>query len=141
MPYDAAMISLRRANSTDLDFLTEFTLAPSGPKREALLERSEVQIVTADHTPVGFLSFSILWGTLPFLEFIEILVSQRGRKIGATSVRAWEQEMRSRGFDLVLVSTSADSNAQHFWRKMGYVDCGALTVRGKAAEVFLKRPI
>lgn len=141
MPYDASMISLRPANLTDMDFLKYFTLAPSEAKLEAFLERGSVQIATADHTSVGFLSFSILWGTLPFLELIEILASQRGRKFGASTVGAWERDMGIRGFDLVLTSTNADGDAQHFWRKMGYVDCGALTVRGKAAEVFFQRSI
>ncbi|NKB56749.1 MAG: GNAT family N-acetyltransferase [Alphaproteobacteria bacterium] len=133
------MISIRPADLTDIDFLKGLELAPNEAKLKEILQGGNIQIAVADHTSVGFLSFSILWGTLPFLEFIEIPVSLRGRKFGARSVRAWEQEMKSRGFDLVLTSTNADGDAQHFWRKMGYVDCGALTVRGKAAEIFFQR--
>ena len=44
--------------------------------------------------------------------------------------------MRGRGFDLVITSTDANADAQHFWRKMGCVDCGVLIVRNTAAEFF-----
>ena len=36
--------------------------------------------------------------------------------------------MRSRGYDLVMTSTQSDEAAQHFWRKLGYRDCGGLTL-------------
>ena len=49
--------------------------------------------------------------------------------------------MKDAGFDLLLASTGVDSDAQHFWRKMGYIDCGSLTVRDKAAEIFFQRPV
>ncbi|MCZ6616503.1 MAG: hypothetical protein O7E57_00105, partial [Gammaproteobacteria bacterium] len=79
--------------------------------------------------------------SLPFLECIEISESARGHDHGRMAVRTWEQDMLCLGFDLVLTSTGADSDAQHFWRNMGYVDCGALTVRNKAAEVFFQHKV
>ena len=135
------MISLRPADVTDINFLQDFALAPQPVALQDALDGGKLRIALAEGSPVGFLSFSILWGTLPFLELFEIAASRRGRQFGANMARAWEDEMRRRGFDLVLVSTGADGAAQHFWRKMGYVDCGALTVRGKPAEVFLQRAL
>lgn len=38
----------------------------------------------------------------------------------------WENEMRSLGFKMVMTSTQADEQAQHFYRKLGYVDRGCL---------------
>ena len=49
--------------------------------------------------------------------------------------------MKDAGFDLFLASIGADSDAQHFWRKMGYIDCGSLNVRDKPTEIFLQRPV
>lgn len=63
------------ADLTDIDFLKGLELALNEAKLKETLEDGNIQIVVADHTSVGFLSFSILWGTLPFLEFIGILVS------------------------------------------------------------------
>lgn len=135
------MITIRTAVETDIGFLHSLEMVPRGDRLAAALEKGSIWIVRSGETSVGFLLFSVLWGSLPFLEFFEILASQRGRNFGADAVRAWEREMGSRGFDLVLTSTQADGDAQHFWRRMGYVDCGALTVRSKAAEVFFQRPI
>jgi GNAT superfamily N-acetyltransferase len=135
------MISIRAAAPGDSDFLGGFELTPNEVKLREAMEGGNIQIALADEAPVGFMCFSVLWGTLPLLEFFEIVAAQRGRRLGTSAVRAWEQAMKDRGFDLVLTSTGADAGAQHFWRKMGYVDCGALTVRGKAAEVFFQRAL
>jgi ribosomal protein S18 acetylase RimI-like enzyme len=63
---------------------------------------------------------------------------QRGKGHGSRAVRAWEEEMKERGFAVVLASTQADEGAQHFWRKLGYVDCGMLLLPDKPAELFLQ---
>ena len=34
--------------------------------------------------------------------------------------------MHTQGYDLVLTSTQSDEKAQHFYRKLGYRDCGGL---------------
>jgi ribosomal protein S18 acetylase RimI-like enzyme len=119
----------------------DFALAPNEVWLQSGLRSDSLQIAEADQSPIGFLSYSILWGTLPFLELIEVSPSSRGQNLGREMVRAWEQMMADRGFDLVLTSTNADGDAQNFWRKIGYTDCGALTVRSKAAEVFFQRRV
>jgi hypothetical protein len=55
--------------------------------------------------------------------------------------REWEQEMLARGFDCALISTQVDETAQHFWRKLGYADCGSFSVRGKPSELFMQRAL
>ena len=50
----------------------------------------------------------------------------------------WENEMRKQNYGIVLVSTQADEQAQHFYRKIGYCDCGSLIVAGQDNELFLK---
>lgn len=34
--------------------------------------------------------------------------------------------MRKQGFGMIMTSTQVDEQAQHFYRKMGYKDCGGL---------------
>ena len=100
-----------------------------------------MRILEVEGKPIGFIKFYVLWETLPFIELIIIQESERGRGHGKRAVRGWENEMANRGFDLVLISCQSDANAQHFWRKLGYRDCGALTVRNKPAEIFMQRRI
>lgn len=135
------MISLIAAETTDFNYLRQFNLAPGDAALTAGARSGCLKIVFDNDLRVGFLFYSVLWGTLPFLEFIEILPSERRKTVGGRAVRTWERQMAAQGFDLVLISTSADADSQHFWRKMGYVDCGALTVRQKPAEVFLQRAV
>ena len=70
-----------------------------------------------------------------------ILKPECGKGYGSRAVRAWEQEMTERGFDVALTSIRADERAQYFWRKLGYKDCGMLLLRDKPAELFLERKL
>lgn len=36
--------------------------------------------------------------------------------------------MKSQGYDMLLTSTQVDEEAQHFYRKLGYKDCGGLII-------------
>lgn len=47
--------------------------------------------------------------------------------------------MRRRGYEMVMISTQADEEAQHFYRKLGYVDCGAWMLDSQPAELFMKK--
>ena len=47
---------------------------------------------------------------------------------GRRLMEHWENDMRARGFGMLLTSTQVDEEAQHFYRKLGYRDCGGLVV-------------
>ena len=47
-----------------------------------------------------------------------------GRKL----MEHWEADMKSKGYGMAIVSTQVDESAQHFYRKIGYKDCGGFTV-------------
>ena len=38
----------------------------------------------------------------------------------------WEEDMRALGYRAVMTSTQVNEDAQHFYRKLGYVDTGCL---------------
>jgi len=65
--------------------------------------------------------------------------NQRGTGIGRQLVEFWEEKMRTRGFSQVLTSTLADEQAQHFYRKLGYADTGALILPGEPLEIFFRK--
>lgn len=56
-----------------------------------------------------------------------------------------EEDMKSQGFDMLLTSTQVDENAQHFYRKLGYKDCGGLIMNSsrykQPMELFLSKEI
>ena len=43
-------------------------------------------------------------------------------------VRRSEQDMKALGYGLVMTSTQSDEEGQRFYRALGYVDCGSLTL-------------
>ncbi len=140
---------LRAAQPSDFAFLRGLSPDPSDEALQRQMRGGQLRIIEveseadgpASWRPVGFLKFAVLWETLPFIEVIWLAEQQRSCGLGRQAVTAWEAEMRGQGFDLVLTSTAADATAQHFWRKLGYTDCGSLTVRRKPAEIFLQKAL
>jgi hypothetical protein len=54
---------------------------------------------------------------------------------------AWETSHRARGHTFVLTSTVSAENAQHFYRRLGYVDCGSLLLPDEPTELILRKPL
>lgn len=78
---------------------------------------------------------------MPFMNMIWMEDPYRGRGLGRHVVQHWENEMKQKGFDIVMTSTQSDEQAQHFYRKMGYVDAGALLLDNQPLEVILIKRI
>ena len=93
--------------------------------------------------PVGLMHHAILWDNLPFLNLIYIKEEYRGRGYGTAAMRLWEEDMQNRGYKMVLISTQVDEDAQHWYRKLGYVDCGGLLMNGtpfeQPMEMFMRK--
>lgn len=93
--------------------------------------------------PVGLMHHCVLWDNLPFLNLLYVLENQRGKGFGTQAMAHWEREMKDQGYKMVLLSTQADESAQHFYRKLGYVDCGSLVFQNtpfdQPAELFFRK--
>ena len=40
----------------------------------------------------------------------------------------WEKDMKAQGYGMLLTSTRVDEKAQHFYRRLGYKDCGGFII-------------
>ena len=93
--------------------------------------------------PVGLMHHAVLWDNLPFLNLIYIQEECRGKGYGTEAMRLWEEDMGNRGYKMVLISTQVDEDAQHWYRKLGYVDCGGLLMNGtpfeQPMEMFMRK--
>ena len=85
-------------------------------------------ILIADDKPVGLLRYNLFWDNTPFCTPIYIEEQHQKQGWGRLLMTHWEQDMRKQGYRMVLTSTQVDEDAQHFYRKLGYKDCGGLTV-------------
>jgi predicted GNAT family acetyltransferase len=75
------------------------------------------------------------------MNLLWVVPEQRGKGIGTTLVDAWERSQLAAGHTLVLSSTMSDERAQHLFRRLGYVDTGALFLPDEPAEIFLRKTL
>jgi ribosomal protein S18 acetylase RimI-like enzyme len=52
-----------------------------------------------------------------------------------------KRDMAAQGYRMVLTSTQSDEDAQHFYRRLGYRDCGVLVLPGEAGELMLLKEL
>lgn len=100
-------------------------------------------IICEENEPAGLMFHIILWDNLPFLNLIFVREEFRGKGIGRKAMLSWEEEMRKQGSKMVLISTQVDETAQHFYRKLGYIDCGSLLFNStpfeQPMEMFMRK--
>ena len=83
-------------------------------------------VISMNGKPIGIMRYNLFWDNIPFLTLIEFEESCQRKGFGRQAMHYWENEMRDLSYKLVLTSTQADEQAQHFYRKLGYVDKGCI---------------
>lgn len=74
----------------------------------------------------GIIIHCILWDNIPFMNFLFIKEEYRNKGFAKQAIINWENEMKNQGYKMALISTQVDEEAQHLYRKLGYIDCGGL---------------
>ena len=77
---------------------------------------------------VGVLRYNLFWDNTPFCTLLFIDEKFRGQGLGRLLMDRWESDMKSQDYGMVMTSTQVDEEAQHFYRKLGYKDCGGFVV-------------
>jgi RimJ/RimL family protein N-acetyltransferase len=138
---EAAMCEIRYVTEADREFW--FTLDTELSEGEFALKIRDKRgyIICDDNKTIGIMRYNLLYDTIPFLTLIYIAKYAQNKGFGRQAVSFWETEMHSLGHKMVMTSTQVDEKAQHFYRKLGYVDKGALfldnTPFEQAQELFL----
>lgn len=102
------------------------------------ISQHEIYILqTAQGLNIGWLRYGYFWDNTPFMNLIWIDEAYRSHGIGKQAVLFWETEMQKKGFNLVMTSTLSNEDAQHFYRKLGYLDAGCLLLPDKPLEILL----
>ena len=105
----------------------------------------ECYLIKSQDKCLGILRYNLFWDSIPFLNLIEIDGRYRGQGLGKKLMLFWESEMRKLGHQLVMTSTMAEESAQHFYRKLGYLDCGCLIKNlpplVESMEIFLMKQL
>lgn len=116
--------NIRTADESDLTAITKYvTHIPENIIREKIA-RDEILVVYEGDKFIGWLSYSLFWDIVPFMNMLEILPGHQGKGIGRRLVQFWEDRMRISGHKQVMTSTQQNEQAQHFYGKLGYVCVG-----------------
>ena len=85
-------------------------------------------VLIAGNQPVGLLRYNLFWDNTPFCTLLFIAERHRKQGFGRALMERWEHDMKGQGYGMVLTSTQVNEEAQHFYRKLGYKDCGGLVM-------------
>lgn len=85
-------------------------------------------IILKNNNPIGLLRYNLFWDNTPFCTMLFIDLEYQGKGYGKKLVEYWENDMKSQGYGMLLTSTQVNETSQHFYRKLGYKDCGGFVI-------------
>ena len=131
---DAGMIEIRYVQAKDKAFW--YGLDKHLPEHEFYNKIREKQgyVLLVDNQPVGLLRYHLFWDNTPFCAMLFIEPHNQKKGYGKLLMEHWEKDMKAQGYGMLLLSTQADEEAQHFYRKLGYKDCGGFVIDVKGYE-------
>ena len=78
--------------------------------------------------PIAILRYMLFWDSIPFCTMLYVQENEQRNGFGHMLMKHWEKEMKSKGYGMIMTSTQVDEEAQHFYRKLGYKDCGGFVI-------------
>lgn len=85
-------------------------------------------VLSDDGIKVGLLRYNLFWDSIPFCTMLFVDWTKQKKGYGRQLMQFWEDDMKVQGYGMTMTSTRVDENAQHFYRKLGYKDCGGFTM-------------
>ena len=122
------MIEIRYAAESDKSFW--YTLDHHLPESRwpNKIRDRQAYILLDNGVPKGILRYNLFWDNTPFCTMLYVSPDAQRRGFGRMLMEYWEADMKKQGYGMILTSTQVDETAQHFYRKLGYKDCGGMTV-------------
>lgn len=134
-------MNIRRAEKSDVEILLEYDKHISKEEMESLISLGRVSVVEDRGTFIGWLRWNLFWDNTPFLNMLYVLDKYQNIGHGKEILSHWEKQMKEKGYALVMTSSLANEEAQHFYRKSGYIDSGALLLPGEPLEIIFVKKI
>ncbi len=139
------MLEIRYVQLEDKEFW--YSLDKHLPEAEFIykVRDKEGYVLLDSEKPIGILRYNLFWDNIPFCTILYVDGSHHGKGYGKALMEHWEKEMKEQGYGMIMTSTQVDESAQHFYRKLGYRDCGSLIIdipeRAQPMEMFMIKAI
>lgn len=131
---------IRIANKSDIKTLSIYDRHIRKEELETAISLGRVMVAEENETIIGWLRWNLFWDNTPFMNMLFLLEEHRNCGYGKAMTSYWEKRMREAGFEYVMTSTLSNEAAQHFYRRLNYLDSGALRMPGEPLEIiFLKK--
>lgn len=122
------MLEIRKVEHKDKECWFSFDQHISEDEFYCKVNNGTGYVIWKDSQPIGVFRYNMFWDSIPFVTLIYLQEEQRENGIGKEVMLLWENEMKTKGHKTVMTSTQVDETAQHFYRKIGYKDCGCLVL-------------
>ncbi len=132
---------IRYANENDIEIISKYDKHISKEELANIIKLKRVIVMCEDDKFVGWLRYNLFWDNTPFMNMLYLLDNERGKGNGSRLVIFWENEMKQKNYEFVLTSTQSNEEAQFFYRKIGYVDSGALLLPNEPLEIILYKKL
>ncbi len=122
------VIRIRYVEMTDKQFWYRLDKHLPEAEFESKVKTNRGYVLLENDIPVGLLRYNLFWDSIPFCTMLFIDDRVQGNGYGSMLINYWEEDMKKQGHGMLLTSTQVDEMAQHFYRKLGYKDCGGLII-------------
>ena len=132
-------MTIRIANQNDVDIINTHD---EWVNRDTIIKKiddNQIYVVYDGDDFVGWLRYGLFWDTTPYMNMLFLLESHREKGIGKRLVTFWENEMKNKGYEVILTSSAQDEHAQHFYVKLGYKAIGSFTLDSDPLEIMFAK--
>lgn len=122
------MIQVRYVEMSDKEFWYSLDQHLSETEFENKVRDKRGYVLIKNNKLIGLLRYNLFWDNTPFCTMLFIDWNYHKQGYGKQLMDFWEQDMKAQGYGMLLTSTQVDEEAQHFYRKLGYKDCGGFII-------------
>jgi len=122
------MIHIRYANKEDKEFWFSLDKHLSENEFEKKIRDNMGYVLLENNIPVALLRYNLFWDNTPFCTMLFVKEGKQKKSYGTLLMKFWENDIKNLGYGMCMTSTQVDEMAQHFYRKIGYEDAGALLI-------------
>ncbi|MBE5876317.1 MAG: GNAT family N-acetyltransferase [Lachnospiraceae bacterium] len=122
------MTEIRYIQQEDKDFWYSLDKHLPVSEFEDKVRNHRGYVLLVEDKPIGLLRYNLFWDNTPFCTMLFVDWDYQGKGYGRLLMNHWESDMKSQGYGMLLTSTQVDENAQHFYRKLDYKDCGGFVI-------------